>query len=76
VDNLLERWWDASIGLTPPARPTPLGQDPDLPCAIVDCWGVFIASPQNELIGIDGRLGRGGLVARILDASRAGTRNL
>jgi hypothetical protein len=53
-----------------------LGPVPQRPLCIVDAWGIFLADPDGSLIGYDTNFGRGGPLARVLDAGRSETRNL
>ena len=69
-------WWNPAVGLEPPAPPTDLGPFPQKPLVLVDCWGIYLADPQDNLIGFDTNWGRGGPLARVLDAGRSETRNL
>jgi hypothetical protein len=68
--------WSGAVGQTPPGPPTVLGPIPQRPVCIQDCFGVFLADPQGNLIGVDTNWGRGGPLARVLDAGRSETRNL
>ena len=69
-------WSGAALAPPPPAPPQLLGPFPQRPITIVDAWGVYLADPQGNLIGIDTNWGRGGPLARVLDAGPAETRNL
>ena len=69
-------WWNPAISLPPPGPPTDLGPFIQRPECLVDAWGVFLADPQGNLIGFDTNWGRGGPLARLLDAARDETRNL
>ena len=68
--------WSGAVNLPPPLPPTVIGENNWRPTAIVDAWGVALADPSGELVGMDGDLGRGGPVANILNTTRAETRNL
>jgi hypothetical protein len=68
--------WSGSVGQIPPQPPTLLGPVPQRPVCLVDAWGVFLADPAGNLIGVDTNWGRGGPLARVLDAGRSETRNL
>ena len=68
--------WDGAISLPPPLPPIVIGTNDWRPTAIVDAWGVCLADPSGELVGMDGDLGRGGPVANLQYATRADTRNL
>jgi hypothetical protein len=68
--------WSGAVGQVPPLPPQDLGPFPQRPLAIVDCWGVFLADPSGALIGVDTNWGRGGPLARVLNAGRSETRNL
>ena len=69
-------WWNPAIALPPPGPPTDLGHFPQRPLCLVDAWGIYLADPENNLIGFDSNWGRGGPLARLLDAQPDETRNL
>jgi len=69
-------WSGAALAPPPPAPPTDLGPFPQRPITIVDAWGIYLADPSGALIGFDTNFGRGGPLARVLDAGRSETRNL
>jgi len=69
-------WSGAALAPPPPAPPQLLGPFPQRPITIVDAWGVYLADPSGALIGFDTNFGRGGPLARVLDAGRSETRNL
>lgn len=68
--------WSGASTLPPPLPPVSLGPDSWRPTGIVDAWGVFLADPAGDLIGMDGDLGRGGPLANLQSAIRSDTRNL
>jgi len=68
--------WSGAIAPPPPAPPELLGPFPQRPITIVDAWGVYLADADGNLIGFDTNFGRGGPLARVLDAGRSETRNL
>ena len=68
--------WSGVNSLPPPLPPTVIGANDWRPTAIVDAWGVALADPSGEIVGMDGSLGRGGPVANLQYATRADTRNL
>lgn len=68
--------WSGTVGQIPPLPPTDLGPFPQRPICLTDQQGVFLADPSGNLIGVDTNWGRGGPLARVLDAQRSETRNL
>ena len=68
--------WSGATSLPPALPPTDLGPFPQRPICLVDCQGVYLADPSGALIGFDTNFGRGGPLARVLDAGRSETRNL
>lgn len=76
--NLTPPWvgWSGINMLPPPAPPTILGPTEWRPIAIVDAWGVALADPEGNLVGMPGGQGRGGPLANLMQTTRAGTRNL
>ena len=71
-----DTWWNPVTNLPPPAAPQDLGPAPQRPTCLTDAWGIYLADPDNNLIGFDTNWGRGGPLARVLDATRSETRNL
>lgn len=67
-------------GFFPPPRapdpPTTLAPRPLRPELLVDQHGVFLADAEGNLVGFDTNWGRGGPLAKLLYAGRAGTRDL
>lgn len=59
----------------PPDAPVYLAPRPARPELLVDQEGVFLADPENNLIGFDTDWGRGGVLAKLLYAGRAATRD-
>lgn len=59
-----------------PDPPIYIGPKPLRPELLVDHQGVFLADPEENLIGLDTNWGRGGPLARLLYAGRSATRDL
>jgi len=68
--------WSGATSLPPALPPVDLGPFPQRPITIVDAWGIYLADADGNLIGFDTNFGRGGPLARVLDAGRSETRNL
>jgi len=68
--------WSGAVTTPPPLPPVLIGPVPQRPIVVVDAWGIYLADPDGNLIGFDTNWGRGGKLARVLDAGRAETRNL
>ena len=68
--------WAGVNALPPTLPPSVIGANDWRPTSIVDAWGVCLADPEGNLVGMDGGLGRGGPLANVMNTTRAGTRNL